>query len=64
LERGSAYKFNQEPNTTLATAAAVAPDEPAFTRVLDRFYRGEPDAATIALLGDDAAFASPETRHR
>ena len=44
--------------------AAVATDEPAFTRVLDRFYRGEPDAATIALLGDDAAIASPETHHR
>mgnify|MGYP001097753526 FL=1 len=36
--------------------AAVAGEEPAFTQVLERFYAGEPDAATLALLGDDAGF--------
>ena len=29
---------------------AVAPDEPAFRQVLDRFYDGRPDPATLALL--------------
>lgn len=29
---------------------AVAPDEPAFRDVLARFYAGEPDPATLALL--------------
>lgn len=30
---------------------AVAPDEPAFREVLQRFYAGEPDALTIEELG-------------
>ena len=30
----------------------AAPDEPLFTQVLDRFYRGAPDAATDARLRD------------
>ena len=29
---------------------AVAPEEPAFRAVIDRFYGGEADAATLALL--------------
>ena len=29
----------------------AAPDEPAFTQVLERFYDGRPDDATDALLG-------------
>lgn len=29
---------------------AVAPDEPAFREVLQRFYAGEPDAVTLAEL--------------
>ena len=29
----------------------AAPDEPDFSDVLDRFYRGDPDAATDARLG-------------
>ncbi|HEV8403620.1 MAG TPA: DUF1810 domain-containing protein [Candidatus Limnocylindrales bacterium] len=29
----------------------AAPDEPVFRRVLERFYDGEPDDATDALLG-------------
>ena len=39
--------------------AAVAPEEPVFTQVLARFYAGAPDAATIALLGDDAGSRPP-----
>jgi uncharacterized protein (DUF1810 family) len=30
---------------------AVAPEEPAFRAVLDRFYRGEPDPLTLAAIG-------------
>jgi uncharacterized protein (DUF1810 family) len=30
---------------------AVAPDEPGFAAALERFYRGERDAVTAALLG-------------
>lgn len=30
--------------------AAADPDEPLFGQVLDRFYAGEPDALTQALL--------------
>jgi len=30
--------------------AAVAGDEPVFTRVLERFYGGRPDGRTLALL--------------
>ncbi len=29
---------------------AVATDEPAFRDVMARFYAGEPDSATLALL--------------
>jgi uncharacterized protein (DUF1810 family) len=28
--------------------AAAAPDEPAFARVLDRYFDGAPDAASVA----------------
>jgi len=31
--------------------AAVAPEEPVFAQVLQRFYGGEPDPRTFALLG-------------
>jgi len=31
--------------------AAVAPEEPVFARVLQRFYDGEPDPRTLALPG-------------
>ena len=31
--------------------AAVAADEPVFGQVLDRFYQGQPDPKTLALLG-------------
>ena len=31
--------------------AAVAPEEPVFAQVLDRFYGGKPDPRTRALLG-------------
>jgi uncharacterized protein (DUF1810 family) len=30
--------------------AQVAPDEPVFPRLLDRYYDGQPDARTLALL--------------
>jgi uncharacterized protein (DUF1810 family) len=30
--------------------AAVAPEEPVFNDVLERFYEGEPDQATLAML--------------
>jgi len=30
--------------------ARVAPDEPVFARVLERYFDGEPDARTLALL--------------
>jgi uncharacterized protein (DUF1810 family) len=30
---------------------AVAPDEPVFRQVLDRYYGGEPDRTTLSLLG-------------
>jgi uncharacterized protein (DUF1810 family) len=31
--------------------ARAAPDEPAFAAVLDRYFGGEPDPRTLALLG-------------
>ena len=31
--------------------AAVAPEEPVFAQVLQRFFGGEPDPRTLALLG-------------
>ena len=34
--------------------AAAAPDEPAFAEVLRRYYGGESDAATMALLAGEA----------
>jgi uncharacterized protein (DUF1810 family) len=30
---------------------AVAPEEPAFARILERYYRGERDPLTLRLLG-------------
>jgi uncharacterized protein (DUF1810 family) len=30
--------------------AAAAPGEPAFRAALDKYFAGEPDAATLALL--------------
>jgi len=41
--------------TLFARAAAGTPDEALFTAVLQRFYAGEPDAATIRLLGPDGS---------
>jgi uncharacterized protein (DUF1810 family) len=35
----------------LTLFAAVAPDEPVFHAALAAFFRGEPDAATLTLLG-------------
>ena len=32
--------------------ARADPGEPLFTRVLERFYGGDEDAATVALLGE------------
>jgi uncharacterized protein (DUF1810 family) len=42
--------------------ARVAPEEPLFAAVLDRFFDGRPDPATDALLGgSEAGFdAGPE----
>lgn len=38
----------------LTLFAAVAPDEPLFTRALAAFYDGQPDEATLRLLAADA----------
>jgi uncharacterized protein (DUF1810 family) len=37
----------------------AAPDEPVFGQVLDRFYDGQPDPATEAMLGDPATASHP-----
>ncbi|NBA98472.1 DUF1810 domain-containing protein [Pseudomonas sp. R5(2019)] len=35
----------------LTLFASIKPDHPLFQRALDQFYGGEPDARTLALLG-------------
>ena len=40
--------------SSMTLFAAVAPDEPAFGEVLDRWYDGEPDPRTLALLDPKA----------
>lgn len=44
----------------LTLFAAVAPEQPCYAAALQRFYGGEPDAATLRLLqaGDDSAPSS------
>lgn len=37
--------------SSMTLFAAVATDEPVFRAVLDRYWHGEPDARTVALLG-------------
>lgn len=39
--------------------AAVAPDEPVFRAVLDRWFGGEPDARTVELLGRKSDAGGP-----
>jgi uncharacterized protein (DUF1810 family) len=36
--------------SSMTLFAAAAPEEPLFQRALDKFFRGEPDPLTIALL--------------
>jgi uncharacterized protein (DUF1810 family) len=36
--------------SSMTLFAAAAPDEPLFRQVLDRFYSGEDDPATLELL--------------
>jgi uncharacterized protein (DUF1810 family) len=38
----------QKLHSSMTLFAAAAPDEPAFARVLDRYFDGAPDAASVA----------------
>ena len=40
----------QKLRSSMTLFAAAAPDEPAFTRVLDRFFGGHPDDATTSRM--------------
>ena len=40
----------QKLRSSMTLFAAAAPDEPVFTRVLDRFFDGQPDDATTSRL--------------
>jgi uncharacterized protein (DUF1810 family) len=39
--------------SSLTLFAAADPDEPLFARALERFFDGEPDPRTLAILGAD-----------
>lgn len=47
--------------SSMTLFALAAPEEPVFRRVLDRWFRGDLDDATLALLGPSAA---PDTLPR
>jgi len=55
VEAGSAadvfgYPDDLKLRSSVTLFARAAPDEPAFTAVLDRFFGGEPDPRTLELL--------------
>ena len=44
------YPDDLKLRSSMTLFARAAPDEPVFTAVLDRFFDGEPDPRTLALL--------------
>jgi uncharacterized protein (DUF1810 family) len=45
------YPDDLKLRSSMTLFARAAPDEPAFAAVLDRYFGGEPDPRTLALLG-------------
>jgi uncharacterized protein (DUF1810 family) len=55
LEQRAAHQIFASPDdlklrSSMTLFAAALPQQPVFQRVLDRYYAGEPDARTLALL--------------
>ncbi len=56
LGTGDAYSVMGSPDdlklrSSMTLFSLAAPEEPVFKKVLDKFYRGLPDPATLRLLG-------------
>lgn len=59
IEGASAHSIFGSPDdlkfrSSMTLFAAVAPDEPRFRRALDKYFRGEPDPATLEFLRSES----------